>query len=164
MSLKEQIQQNLNKVLKEGRKLEASTLRMLLAAINNKEIEKRKKEEGLSHEEIIEVISTEIKKRKEAQAQYEKGERLELAEKEKKEFEILLHYMPEQLSDEEVEKLAKEVIAALQASLTPSEREKFGVKDLGKVMGALMPQVKGKVDGQKVSNVIKELLSKEEGD
>lgn len=162
--LKEKIQQELNKSIKKKEELKLSALRMISAAILNKEKEKRyklskekpdlkeeelAKESQLIDEEIVEVISTEIKKRKEAAADYEKGGREELAEKEKKEIEILQKYLPEQLSEEEIKKLAEEAV------------EKTGAKepkDMGKVMAELMPYVKGKADGSLVSKIVKDLL------
>ena len=108
------------------------------------------KESALSDDEIIETISSEIKKRKEAAFEYEKGNRSELADKEKKEAEILKKYLPEQLSEEEIRKLVQDAIQKTGA------KEQ---KDMGKVMGVLMPQVKGKADGGLVSKIVKELLT-----
>lgn len=107
----------------------------------------------LTDEEVIEVISSEIKKRKEAILGFEKGERKELAEKEKSEMEVLEKYLPEQLSEEEIERLVKEAIEEVGAE---------DIKDMGKVMAALMPKVKGKADGSVVSRIVKELLAKVE--
>jgi hypothetical protein len=171
MMLKEKIEKDFQKALKEKKATEVSTLRMLKAAILNKEKEKRyklvkevpelnieelKKESEsskeferksqLTDEEITDLVFSEIKKRKEAILEYEKGKRIDLAEKEKKEIEILQRYLPEQLSEEEIRKLAKEVV------------EKVGVKNMGKVMAQLMPKVKGKADGNLVSKIVKELL------
>jgi len=155
MTLKEKIQEDLNSAIKSKREIETSTLRMLSAAILNKEKEKRYKsgkseDIPLIDEEIIEVVFNEVKKRKEAIELYEKGNRQELADKEKKEAEILQKYLPEQLTEEEVKKLVKEAIAKVGA------KEQ---KDMGKVMAELMPQVKGKADGGLVSKVVKELLA-----
>lgn len=175
--LKEKIQNNLKKALKEKKELEVSVLRLLSAAIFNKEKEKRykltrlsfpsenlsgqskgkleidkeklEKESQLTDEEVIEVVSSEIKKRKEAFEFYKKGNRLELAEKEKKEIKVLESFLPKQLSEQEIKKLAKEII------------KKIGVsepKDMGKVMAELMPKVKGKIEGSLVSKIVKELL------
>ena len=164
MSLKEQIQRDLNSAIKEKKKMEASTLRMLNAAIINKEKEKRyklskeepelKEEElaeksELTDEEVIEVISSEVKKRKESILEFEKGERQDLAEKEKKEIEVLKKYLPEQLSEEELKGLAEEAIKKTGAK---------EMKDIGKVMGELIPQIKGKAEGSTVSKIVKELL------
>ena len=123
--LKQTIQDNLIQALRKGDEVICSTLRLLLAAILSKEKEKRykiSKEEPeltekelaeksfLTDEELIEVVSSEIKKRKEAILGFEKGERKELAEKEKSEMEVLEKYLPEQLSEEEIKGLVKEAI------------------------------------------------------
>jgi len=165
MILKTKIQKDLNQAVKKKEEVRSLVLRSLLAAILNKEKEKRyklskqkpeltekdlEKESQLVDEEVIEVISSEVKKRKEAILEFEKGERTDLVEKEKKEKEILEKYLPEQLSEEEIKKLAKEAI------------EKIGAKepkDMGKVMAELMPQVKGRVEGAVVSRIVRELLT-----
>ncbi len=163
--LKTRIQKDLNFAIKEKRELERTTLRMLNAAILNKEKEKRaklsKEEEDLKEQELIEksqlddeetmeIISSEAKKRKEAILAFEKGERTELAEKEKKELEILQKYLPEQMPEQEIKKLSQEAINKVGASES---------KDTGKVMAELMPKVKGKADGKIVSQIVRELLS-----
>lgn len=175
MSLKEKIQEDLEVALKKKREIEVSVLRMLKASIFNKEKEKRykftrqnpaerdlgglskekqeklEKESALTDEEVLEVISSEIKKRKEAIDLYEKGNRPELAGKEKKEVEILQSYLPEQMSEEEIKKIAEEAIRKVGAK---------EIKDMGKVMGIITPQVKGKADMSLVSKIVKELLMK----
>ncbi|MDP2910192.1 MAG: GatB/YqeY domain-containing protein [bacterium] len=153
--LKAEIQQELKKAVKGGDEINRSTLRMVLAAVSNKEKEKRYKEKAeaevqLTEEEMIEVISSEAKKRKEAIREYEKGGRQDLAEKEKAELKILEKYLPEQLSEEAIRKLAQQAVEKTKAS---------EMKDMGKVMAELMPQVKGKADGAIVSQIVKELLS-----
>ncbi|HDZ54142.1 MAG TPA: GatB/YqeY domain-containing protein [Candidatus Nealsonbacteria bacterium] len=165
MSIKEEITINLKEYLKEKKETEVSVLRQLLAEILNKEKEKRnrlakkkkeineeelKKESQLTEEEIIEAVFSETKKRKEAIAGFQKGEREDLAEKEQKELEILKKYLPEQLSKEEIKKLAKETIDRIGAS---------GQKDMGKVIGELIPKVKGKAEGSLISQIVKELLA-----
>lgn len=167
MDLKEKIQQNLRTAVKEKKDVEVSVLRQFSAAVLNKEKEKRfkiskekseteeiseeeiVKQSQLTDEEIIEIVSSEIKKRKEAILEYEKGERKDLADKEEKELEILKKYLPEQLSEEEIKKLVKVAIEKVEAK---------EIKDMGKVMTELMPQVKGKADGSLVSKIVKELL------
>ncbi len=109
------------------------------------------KESHLTDEETTEVIFAEVKKRKEALLLFEKGERNDLAEKEKKEVAILQKYLPEQLSREEIEGLVKEVVAKVGAK---------EMKDMGRVMAELMPKLKGKADGSSVSKIIKGLLQK----
>jgi len=158
------IQKDLKEALKKKDEIIVSVLRMLLAAILNKEKEKRYKiakaepelieeelieKSQLTDEEVIEVISSEVKKRKESILEFEKGERQDLVEKEKKEIEVLNKYLPEQLSEEDIKKLAKEAIEKIGATEP---------KDVGKVMQELMPQVKGKADGATVSKIVKELL------
>lgn len=175
MTLREKIHQDFQKALKEKKEEEVSVLRMLKAAIFNKEKEKRykivkekkeivveelkkesplakelEKESFLTDEEIIEVISGEIKKRKEAILEFEKGKREDLVKKEKKEIEILERYLPPQLSPKEIEKLARETIEQLKAE---------GLKDMGKVMKEMMSKVKGRADGATVSKIVRELLS-----
>ena len=115
--------------------------------------EKLEEESQLIDEEIIQVLQSEIKKRKEAILEFEKGERQDLVNKEKAEMDILQKYMPEQLSEEEIKKIVKTAI------------EKVGAKeprDMGKVMGELMPKVKGRADGGIVSRIVKELLVSKE--
>ena len=164
MALKQKIQEDLKNALKEKKELELSVFRMLSAAITNKEKIKRykiskektdfteaelEKESQLSDEEVLEAISSELKKRKEAIVLFEEGKRMDLIEKEKAEAKILQGYLPEQLSEKELKKLAKEAI------------EKTGVKeikDMGRIMAELMPKTKGKADGSLVSKIVKELL------
>jgi hypothetical protein len=165
MSLKERIQEDLVRSLKEKDELKASVFRLLLASLLNREKEKRYKayqtktdiaekelveKSQLTDEEIVEVVSSEIKKRKEAALEFEKGKRQDLADKEKKELEILKAYLPEQLSEEEIRNLVKEIIEKVGAKTQ---------KDMGKVMSQLMPRIKGKADGAMVSSIVKELLS-----
>jgi len=161
MTLREKIEQDFKEAFKAKEEARVSVLRLLLAAIKNRELEKRTKlsksepAEKLSElskltdEEIISVLSGEVKKRKEAIDQYKQGGREELAQKEKIEMEILAAYLPEQMTEEEIKKLAKEAIEKVGAS---------GVSDLGKVMKVLMPLVKGKTDGNLVNKIVKEEL------
>lgn len=164
MTLKERIQDEMKLALRERRDETLSVLRMLAASILSKEKEKRykinkekpglttselEKESQLSDEETIDVISSEIKKRKEALLAFEKGGRQDLAKKEKKEMEVLEKYLPEQLSEENLKELAKEAIEKVGAK---------EVKDTGKVMAELMPKVKGKAEGSEVNRIVRELL------
>lgn len=164
--LKQQIQNAVNEALKSGDQLMAGTLRMLLASVTTKEKEKRYKiskgkpdfneeelikKSELTDEEILEVIFSEIKKRKDAIVLYEKGNRPELADKEKKEVAILKKYLPEQLSEEELKKLIEESISRTGAK---------EIKDMGKVMADLMPKIRGRSDSGEVSKIIKEMLAK----
>lgn len=159
--LKEQIQEDIKEALRNHQEGKILVLRGLSAAISNKEIEKRtklsksespEKLDGLSKladEEIIDVIFSEIKKRKEAIIEFDKGNRIDLSSKEKTELEILQKYLPEQLSEEEIKKLAQEAIGKTGAT---------EMKDMGKVLAELMPRVKGKAEGGTVSQIVKGLL------
>ena len=172
--LKRTIRDNLTQALKKGDEVACSTLRMLLAAILNKEKEKKYKEKieeeaELTDEEVVEVISSEIKKRKEAILEFsafaEGGEKDRIKrdkmkkkvknfiKKEKAEKEVLEKYLPEQLSEEEIRKLAKEAIEEVGAK---------EIKDMGRVMAEIMPKVKGKADGDTVSKIVKDILAKAE--
>jgi len=155
MSLKEKIQSELNSALKANNSLAVSVFRQLLAAFLKKKKEKRfkskeEKEALLTDEEALEVIASEAKKRKESIVEFEKGSRQDLADKEKEELAILSVYLPEQMTEEEVRKLVKEAIEKTGAS---------EIKDMGKVMQELMPQIKGKADGSLVGQIVKELLA-----
>jgi len=163
--LKQNIQNATTEALKSKDNFVVGVLRMLLASILTKEKEKRykiskekpgaqeeqlAKESELTDEQVIEVISSEIKKRKDAIVLYEQGKRPELAEREQKEIDILKKYLPEQLSSEELKKLVAESIAKTGAK---------EMKDMGKVMSDLSPKIKGKADGGEVSKIVKELLN-----
>jgi uncharacterized protein len=149
MSLREKIPQDLKDALRSKKNLELNVLRMLQSSIRYKEIERNKKE--LSDEEVIEVIGSEIKKRKEASAEFEKVNRQNAADLEKAEIEILMKYMPSQLNEGEIRAEVKKAI---------SDADAKGAKDLGKVMKIIIPAVKGKADGSIVSRMVKEELDK----
>jgi len=162
--LKEKLQNDIKEAMKAGDAVRRLVLSLLQSAIKNKELEKRAKlsktgtdvdklEElsKLSDEEIMDVISSEAKKRRESVESYEKGGREELAQKERDELAILMEYMPEQMSEDEIREEVKKAIAETGAK---------EIKEMGKVLQVLMPKVKGKADGQTVSRIVKEELSK----
>lgn len=149
MSLKQTIFSDLKTSMKAGETEKRDVLRMLDSMIKNTEIDKLKKEEGLSDEEVMEVIARAVKQRRDAVTQFEAGGRPELAEKEKKEMEILMAYMPAQMSEDKVREIVKEVIA--QAGVT-------GKADIGKVMGPAMGRLKGQADGNLVKKIVEEEL------
>ncbi|OGC81904.1 MAG: aspartyl-tRNA amidotransferase [Candidatus Abawacabacteria bacterium RIFCSPHIGHO2_01_FULL_46_8] len=146
-ALKAQIEHDLKEAMLARNQIKADTLRMLKSAIKYLEIEKKAEADA---EMLIEVISREIKKRREAAEQFRNNGREEAAAKEEEEAGFLLKYLPEQLSEAEVRRLVKEAIQQVGAS---------GPSDMGKVMGALMPKVKGKADGTLVSKLVKESLA-----
>lgn len=163
--LKEKLQQDLKTVLKQRKELEVSVLRMGLASIVNREKEKRYKlakenpewgeqelqeKSQLTDEEVIEVLTWEARKRKEAITEFKKGNRQDLVQKEQKELEIIQQYLPEQLSELEIRKLAQQTIEQLGVEST---------KDMGRVIGQLMSKLKGRADGGTVNKIVKELLT-----
>jgi len=149
MSLKQQILSDTKQAMKDGNSAKRDTLRMLDSMIKNVEIEKKKKEEGLDDQEVQDVIAKGVKQRKDSVAQYEAGGRIELAEKEKKEIEILAVYMPQQLSEEKVREIVKATIAEL--GVTSKE-------EIGKAMGPIMGKLKGQADGNLVRKIVEEEL------
>lgn len=149
MSLKETIIVDMKAAMKAGETLKRDVLRMLDAMIKNTEIEKLKKEKGLDDDEVQAVISRAVKQRKDAATQYITGNRPELAEKENKEVEILLGYLPKQMDEAEVCKIIEEIIAKVGAT---------SKADIGKVMGPLMGKLKGLADGSLVKKIVEEKL------
>ena len=147
--LKNKIFEDLKTAMKAGETEKRDVLRMLDSMIKNTEIDKLKKEEGLSDEEVLEVIARAVKQRRDAATQFETGGRPELAEKEKKEMEILMAYMPAQMSEDKVREIVKEVIA--QAGVASKA-------DIGKVMGPAMGRLKGQTDGNLVKKIVEEEL------
>jgi uncharacterized protein len=148
MPLAEKIRADMEQALRKGEKERLSTLRLLLSAFNYAEIAKQKK---LDDAGVIEVLSREAKQRRESIEAFEKGNRQDLADKEKNELSIISEYMPQQMTREEITATAQKVIANLGAK-TPAEK--------GKVMQQLVPLTKGKADGKAVSDIVNELLSK----
>lgn len=149
--LHQKITIDLKVALKSGDSFRTNTLRFLLSSLHNKEIEKKGKglEPTLSDDEVIEVLSREAKKRKEAIEAYKKGNRTDLAQKETKELEIIEKYLPEQLTEEEIEKIVKTAIEKTGAK---------DVKDFGRLMGEAMKELKGKADTILVGEMIKNKL------
>ncbi|MBU6414676.1 GatB/YqeY domain-containing protein [Patescibacteria group bacterium] len=155
MNLKEKIASDMKVAMKNRDELKLSVLRMLQSAVHNKEIEKKGKTGGgsgeLSEEEIILVFRSEIKKRRDAAAGFAQGGRKESAEKETHEAEILQSYLPQELSDAELEKIAQEVVSGMG---------EVSIKDFGRVMGEVMKRVKGQASGDRVSRAVKIILEK----
>jgi len=162
--LTEEIKKDLISALKEKNEKATSVLRMVTSSIFNKEMDKRvkisaaeptlteeqlKEKAKLNDEEIIEVISTEVKKRRDSIAEFEQGGRPELAEGERVEMEILKKYMPKELEEGEIRKIVQDAKAKTGAT---------GMKDIGIIMKEVQPQTKGKADGNLVAKIVKEVL------
>jgi len=146
LSLEEIIFNDMNKALKNKEKLRLSTLRMIRAAMKNAEISKKDK---LTDDEIISILKNNLKKAEESLDIFIKAERLDLIDKAKKEIEIIKEYLPEQLSEEEIIRIAKEIIIKNNFKT---------LKDLGPAMREIMPQLKGKADGKLVNKIARDLL------
>ncbi len=146
--LKDKIQQDVKTAMFARDELKTSTLRLLLASLKNFEIEKGLNYEA-TDEDVLTIVGREIKKRKEAVEAYKNAGRSESAEKEQKELDILDEYQPEQMSEEEIVKIVSQAIEDTGAT---------SMQDMGKLMGVIMPQVKGKADGNLVNRIVKENL------
>ena len=146
MSIIERIQADQRSALKAGEKERLSALRLLSSELKNRRIELRR---DLTDEDAVEVLMKALKQRRESEEQYTKGGRPELAAREAAEAEVIRGYLPAQLSDEELDALVDAAIAEAGAT---------SVKDMGAVMGRLMPKLKGRAEGAVVSARVKERL------
>ncbi|MDE2180757.1 MAG: GatB/YqeY domain-containing protein [candidate division NC10 bacterium] len=147
-ALKARLAEDLKAALKSGDRLRTSVLRLLYALIKNREIEKRGE---LDDPEIIQAVIASCKLRKEAIEQYAKGGRDDLAAKEEAELKLLEAYLPPPLSPEELRKKIEEALVAAEAS---------SLKDMGKVMALLMPEISGRADGKVASQMVKDALAR----
>jgi len=146
MTLRQRLDEDLKQAMRSGETLRRDTLRFLRSSIHNEEIAQGKE---LDDQGIQDVIAREAKRRRESIEAYRAGKREDLVAKEEAELGVLLEYLPQQLSREEIAELARQVAQEVGAR-TPADK--------GKVMKALMPQVKGRADGSLVSAVVDELL------
>ena len=149
-ALKDRLRSDLTAAIKARDSLRSGTLRMVLAAITNAEVAGKEARE-LSDDEVLTVLTSENKKRREAAEAFDTGNRPELAQKERDESAVLAEYLPEQLTADEVAALVATTIAALGVAGD-------GMKAMGRVMGALQPQVKGRADGGVVAAEVKKAL------
>ena len=146
MGLRDTVDADTKDALKSGAKDKVSTLRMLNAALKNKQIDKRR---PLTEEEVIETVRSLIKQRKDSIEQFAKGGRQDLVDKETAEVAVLEMYLPQQLAREELEAMVRDAISQTGAQ---------GARDMGKVMKALIPMVGGRADGKLVSELVKQSL------
>ncbi|MDR3588549.1 MAG: GatB/YqeY domain-containing protein [Negativicutes bacterium] len=150
MSVKDRLTEDMKQAMKdrEAGKLRLSVIRMARGSIKNVEIDRRKE---LSDDEVLDVLAKEVKLRRDAAEEFKKGNRQDLVDTVGQEIAVLMQYLPQQLSEAEVRALVHEAVAATGAA---------EAKDMGKVMAALMPKVKGRADGKLVNTLVKEMLSK----
>ena len=146
MGLQEKLLDDMKTAMKSGNKVALETLRMLRSQLKNASIAKG---EDLSEEDVIGVLSKEAKKRKESLELFRQGGREDLAEKEEMEMQIIASYLPEALSEDELAKIVDKAVV---------ETEAESLRDMGKVMGVVMPQVKGRADGKAVQEMVKKKL------
>lgn len=147
---KQKLQEELKQSMLAKDEVKTSVLRMLLSAINYYEIQKGGARYEASEEDVLTVIGNQAKQRRDSIDQFKSANRQELVDKEQKELEILSSYLPAQMGEEEIKALVKEAISQTGAQT---------MADIGKVMGALMPKVKGKADGNLVNTIVKNQLT-----
>lgn len=149
MSVKEKLVEDMKQAMKdrEAGKFRLSVIRMVRASIKNVEIDRR---HDVSEDETLEILAREVKMRRDAIEEFAKGNRPDLVDNLRKELEILMEYLPQQLSEETVRSLVQEAVKATNAT---------GPKEMGKVMAALMPKVKGRADGKLVNQLVREALN-----
>jgi uncharacterized protein len=147
MSLSDRLNEDMKLAMKSQDKFKLSVIRMVRAAIKNVEIDQRR---TLEEEEVLDILNREIKQRRDSLQEFEKAGRDDLAENLKAEIAVLMEYMPQQLTEEEVKAIVQQTIQEVGAS---------SKADMGKVMGALMPKVKGRADGKLINGLVQQLLS-----
>ncbi len=147
MSLKERLMQDLKTAMRNKDRTLKDTITMVRAAIKQREVDERIE---LEDEDVVALISKQVKQRKDSIEDFRKGNREDLAEAAQKEIDILMNYLPKQLSEEEIDEIVKSVVDEVGAN---------SMKDMGKVMGKVMPKVRGKADGSLVNKIVKQYLN-----
>ncbi|MBP1904317.1 GatB/YqeY domain-containing protein [Paenibacillus turicensis] len=146
MSLSERLNEDMKQAMKSQDKFKLSTIRLIRATIKNLEIDLKR---TLNDNEVLDILSREIKQRKDALQEFTKAGREDLADKVKAEAEFIAEYLPQQLTEEEIKVIVQQTIQETGAS---------SKADMGKIMSALMPKVKGRADGKLVNQAVQELL------
>lgn len=147
MGLKDRLTKDLKQAMRQRDERRKSTIRLVKAAITNAEIERGRE---LSDDEVLAVIAKQAKQRRESMAEFAKGGRQDLVDQEEEELQILLSYLPAQMTRDEIEVAARQVVAEVGAT---------SMAQMGQVMRQLMSQLKGKADGSLVNQVVKEILA-----
>ncbi|GFN34707.1 GatB/YqeY domain-containing protein [Tepidimicrobium xylanilyticum] len=146
MSLKEKLMEDLKTSMKNKNTVRKNAITMIRAAIKQAEVDRRIE---LNDEEILEIISKQVKEKKNALEDFKKGQRQDLVDLTEQEIEILLEYLPKQLTDEELKEIVVETINEVKAK---------DIKDMGKIMKSIMPKIKGRADGSRVNEVVRQVL------
>lgn len=149
MSIEKRLTEDAETALRAGNKADLLAYRTLLAQIKDERIKLRPKRE-LTDDDVIDVLSRALKKRKEALELYQKGNRQDLIEKELHEIRLIEKYLPDKINDDAVLEIVDKTIKNINAT---------SLKDLGRVMGSVMKELKGRVDGQLVQSIVRERLS-----
>lgn len=147
MTLLDRLNQDMKQAMKNKDKETLSVIRMVKASIQNESIKLGK--DTLSEDEDLTILSREVKQRKDSLQEFKNAGREDLVEKTENELDILAQYLPKQLSDEELTSIIQETIKEVNAS---------SMKDMGKVMGSVMPKVKGQADGTKIKQIVEQKL------
>ena len=149
--MRSELDENLKEAIKSQEKQRVATLRLINAAIKDRDIAVRSEEntEGVSDDEIILILSNMVKQRKQSIIQYEEGGRIELAEREREEIKIIQEFLPNQLTNEEIQTEISKIIDA---------EDQLSIKDMGKIMGILKNRFTGRMDFGKASEIVKALL------
>lgn len=148
--MRKAIDQALKDAMKSRDKVRTATLRLINAAITDRDIDERSKgRDGISNDEIMAVLAKMIRQREDSASIYEENGRLEMADQERKEIEVISEFLPEQMGEEDIEACCRKVIEQTGAQ---------GLRDMGKCMGALKAQYAGQMDFGKASSVVKEIL------
>lgn len=146
MSMQAKLMDDLKTSMKTKNKLRKDVITMVRAAVKQREVDERVE---LNDEDVIEIISKQVKQKKDSIVEFEKGDRPDLVELTNKEIDILLEYLPLQLTEEELDEIVKATIEEVDAKTA---------KDIGKVMGSILPKVKGKADGSTINRLAREYL------
>mgnify|MGYP000480305190 CR=1 FL=1 len=146
MTLKEKLLEDLKSSMKNKDTVRKNAITMIRAAIKQKEVDERVE---LRDEDIVDIISKQLKEKRNVIEDFKKANRQDLVELTEREIEVLLEYMPKQLTDEELEEIVRQTIEDVNAT---------SAKDIGLVMKSVMPKVKGKADGDRVNKIVRQLL------
>jgi uncharacterized protein YqeY len=147
MALLEQLNEDMKHAMRAKDKFRLGVIRMVIAAIKNVEIDVRR---SLEEGEVQDIVQREIKQRRDAMGEFEKAGREDLVEQSKQELDVLIGYMPQQLSETEIRSIVQDAIRSVAASTKA---------DMGKVMGAVLPHVKGRADGKVVNQLVQSELA-----
>lgn len=147
MTLKEKLMEDLKSAMRGKEKRRKDTITMLRAAIKQREVDERIE---LADGDILAIVGKQVKQKRESIKDFQKAERIDLVEQAEEEIKILMAYLPEQLTEEEIDEIVREAIAETGAT---------SMRDMGRIMGVVMPKVKGKADGSLISLSAKKLLN-----